>query len=102
MAAYIGADEQTLVNKLGVPDKQITVNGTEYLAYDARRVVSEPGVYLGGGYGPYAGPWFGGGFYPDVFDAAVPPRVVVYECETTFLLKSGKVVDFTLRGNDCG
>ncbi|NNM58180.1 hypothetical protein [Acidocella sp.] len=102
MAAYIGADEQTLVNQFGVPDKQITVNGTTYLAYEQRRAVSVPGAYLGGVYGPYAGPWFGGGFYPPVYDSMMPPRVLVYACETTFLLKGGKVVDFTLRGNDCG
>ena len=34
MAAYVGADTQTVVQKLGVPDKHISVNGdVQYLTY---------------------------------------------------------------------
>ena len=102
MAAYIGKSEQTLVQSLGVPDKQITVNGIEYLAYDRHREEVTPGAYLGGFYGPYGGPLYGGGFYPEVYDANFPPRVIFYACEITFMLKDGQVFDFTLRGNDCG
>jgi ABC-type glycerol-3-phosphate transport system substrate-binding protein len=93
MAAYIGADMQTLVQQLGVPNKQITVNGIQYVAYDEQRQVVVAGGYMGGWYGPN---WFyGGGYYP------YSPSVVTYGCETTFMLKNGKVVNFTLRGNDC-
>jgi hypothetical protein len=93
MAAYIGADMQTLVQQLGVPNKQITVNGTQYVAYITQRQVVVAGGYMGGWYGPN---WFyGGGYYP------YSPSVVVYGCETTFMLKGGRVVNFTLRGNDC-
>jgi hypothetical protein len=90
MAAYIGADSQTLVQDLGVPDKQIAVNGVEYFAYDRHHVDVIPGSYFGG-WGPFGGP----GFYD-------PPQVMEYSCETTFRLKGNKVSDFMLRGNDCG
>jgi hypothetical protein len=101
MSAYIGATSQTLVQNLGVPDKQITVNGIQYLAYDRHRTEFSPGVYLGGFDDPYAGAFYGGGFYPMVFDSGIPPQVIEYSCETTFLLKDDHVFNFTLRGNDC-
>ena len=90
MAAYIGANMQTLVQQLGVPDKQITVKGVQYVAYDHWHQELEPGWY-----GPHGGPFYGG-FYP-----GLPPQVMTYGCEVTFVLKDGRVVNFTLRGNDC-
>ena len=95
MAAYIGSNVQTLVQNLGVPDKQISVNGLEYLAYGQQHQVVVAGTYMGGWYGPWGGPFYGGGFYP------YSPGVYSYGCETTFMLKDNKVVNFTLRGNDC-
>jgi hypothetical protein len=100
MAAYIGASSQTLVQQLGVPDKQITVDGIQYLAYDRRRTVVSPGLAMGGGFGPYYGGPFGGGFYGGPAFVS-PPTVSVYSCETTFLVEKDHVVSFTLRGNDC-
>lgn len=105
MAAYTGASAQTLVQQLGVPDKQITVNGIQYFAYDRHRIDVEPGLI--GGFGPYGagfygGPFWGPGFGYPVFDAAIPPTVNELSCETTFMLKGDKVFNFTLRGNDCG
>jgi hypothetical protein len=96
MSAYIGATSQTLVQNLGVPDKQITINGIQYLAYDRHRTEVSPGFIDGGFYGPYyGGPFFGGPFFES------PPIVTDYSCETTFLLKDNHVFNFTLRGNDC-
>jgi hypothetical protein len=100
MAGYIGASSQTLVQQLGVPDKQITVDGNQYLAYDRSRTVVSPGLVTGGGFGPYFGGPFGGGFYGGPA-FVTPPSVNVYSCETTFLLEKDHVVSFTLRGNDC-
>jgi hypothetical protein len=96
MSAYIGATSQTLVQNLGVPDKQITVNGIQYLAYDRHRTVVSPGFYDGGYFGPYyGGPFFGGPFLVS------PPVATDFSCETTFMLKDDHVFNFTLRGNDC-
>lgn len=94
MAAYIGANMQTLVQQLGVPDKQISVNGVEYVAYGQQNQVVVANTYMGG-WGPYWGGPFGGGFYP------YSPGVYSYGCETTFMLRDNRVVNFTLRGNDC-
>jgi hypothetical protein len=100
MAAYIGDSTQSLVQNLGVPDKQITVNGVRYLAYVRHYQEIEPDdLAFGGGFGPYGG-FYGspyGGFYGDPF----PRQVNEYSCETTFLLKDDRVVSFSLRGNYC-
>ncbi len=96
MAAYIGDDAQALVQGLGVPDKQITTNGVQYLAYVQHSYAVQPDGYFG--YGPYGGPWYGRGYY--AYDAGLPD-VQVYYCEITFLLKNDKVLTFTLRGNYC-
>jgi len=100
MTAYIGADTQGLVQSLGVPDKQISVNGIDYLAYRVRYsadVAAYEDAYYGF-YGPYAGPsypiWLNG--------PGLSPTVPAWWCEVTFLLKDGHVFNFVLRGNDCG
>ncbi len=103
MASYTGASEQTLVQQLGVPDKQVTVGGLQYLAYDHRDIDFDPGI-VGplDGSGFYGGPFYGGGFGPGpFFDAGIPSRVHEIACETTFTLRDDKVISFTLRGDDC-
>jgi hypothetical protein len=101
MAGFTGSSAQTLVEHLGVPDKQITTNGTEYLAYNVRHSQElEPGFdgpvgpYFGRG---YYGAGFGGGFYNEDF----PRQINDYSCTATFALHDDRVVGFTLRGNDC-
>ncbi len=98
MAAYIGASAETLVQNMGVPDKQISLNGVQYMAYVHQQVTVMPSPVLIP-YGGYGGPFFGpyGGFY----GAPFPPSVTVWRCEITFLLHADKVVSFTLRGNAC-
>lgn len=95
MAAYIGAPEEKLVQSLGVPDKQITVNGVQYLAYVRRQTEVIPDTFAPW-YGPYWGPYYGP-FYSSGF----PVDVHVWSCEVTFVVKDGKVANFTLKGNDC-
>lgn len=99
MASYTGATEDQLIQKLGVPDKQITVNGIQYLAYDEHHLDVTPGFGAFGGFygGPFYGPYFGGPF----LDAGFPPTIDERGCETTFLLREGKVASFSFRGNDC-
>ncbi len=106
MAAYTGASAQTLVQDLGVPDKQISAGGVQYLAYNQHHTEITPGVGGFGGYGGL-GPFYGGPFYGDSLFAGglyggIPPQVVDYSCETTFMLRHDRVFGFTLRGNDCG
>ena len=98
MAAYIGAPEDHLIQSLGVPDKQISVNGVQYLAYVRQQTQIQPGAGFGyGGWGgPYWGPYYGGGFA-----FAGPQNVQVWSCETTFAVKEGHVADVTFKGNDC-
>jgi len=99
MAAYIGAPEDKLVQALGVPDKHITVNGVQYLAYVQGHAQVMPSDFAMGGpyWGPYWGPHYGPYYY-----AGLPQDVQVWSCEITFTLKDGKVTGFTLKGNDCG
>jgi len=98
MAAYTGDTKQALVTNLGVPDKQITVNGIDYLAYTVRSEQQiEPGDY---GFGGFDGRRFYG--YGAAWDAGFPRDVDTYTCNATFMLKDDRVYGFTLRGNDCG
>lgn len=99
MTAYVGAPEDKLVQALGVPDKHITVNGVDYLAYVRQRAQVEPDVAdigFGAWGGPYWGPYYGG-FY----DMGLPRDVQVWSCEITFTVKDSRVWDVALKGNDC-
>jgi hypothetical protein len=105
MAGYIGDNAQTLVQSLGVPDKQITAGGVEYLDYRVRHseLVEPDDFGLGGGLsGPiglgYADPLYFTGLY----DTGLPAQVNEWSCDATFMLKDDKVFNVTLRGNDCG
>ena len=99
LAVYIGSPESDLVQKLGVPGRQITVNDVTYLAYDVRHQEQlQPSGYV------WAGPAWGPGWGPYPYTIAQPmaPRdITVWACEATFVLVNGKVQSFTLRGNDC-
>ncbi len=100
MAAYTGASGETLVQDLGVPDKQISLNGVQYMAYVQQRTVVDPSPPLFIGYGGFGGPFWGpyaAGFY----GGGLPAGVTVWRCETTFKLQGDKVVGFKLHGNDC-
>jgi hypothetical protein len=90
MSVYIGADERTLVQQFGVPDKMATVNGVRYLAYNWQRVeVDNNGA-------PY------GWFFPSDFESGLYPRVINQQpCEMIFLLREHKVFNFAVRGRDC-
>ncbi len=99
MTAYIGMPEQNLVQALGVPDKQITVNGVSYLAYIRSEAQVEPnGAGLSYGYwgGPFWGPYYG-----SFIDTSLPQPLHVWSCETTFTVHDGRVADVAFKGNDC-
>jgi len=90
MTQYIGADEATLVQALGVPSRTFETGGIKFLAYDERRteVIPPPPGPFGWGYGY--------GWY-----SPFPATVVQYACETTFEVVAGRVRSFNLRGNAC-
>ncbi len=92
LSRFVGADEATLVQSMGVPTRTYTAGGIKFLAYDEQRTeyVPPPVWPYGWGYG-YG--WYGPGF---------APTVLRYGCETTFEVVEGRVRSFTLRGNACG
>jgi hypothetical protein len=92
MISFMGASESTLIQSLGVPDKQINVNGVSYFAYVRQRTqVLSTGPFWGG---PYWWPYGG-------FAGPVSSSVQVWSCETTFTIQNGKVVYVSFKGNDC-
>jgi hypothetical protein len=106
MATFIGSSGENLVQNLGVPDKEITLNGFQYLAYIRQQTTITPSapLFIGyGGFGPYGGPWGGpwGGPFGGYYGGAFPPSVNVWRCETTFMLQHDRVLSFSMRGNDC-
>jgi hypothetical protein len=97
MISYMGAPEETVVQSLGVPDKQITVNGTTYLAYIRQHAQVQPSPVVG--FGPWGGPY--GPYYGGFYGAALPSAIQVWSCETTFIIQGGHVANVTFKGNDC-
>ncbi len=97
MTAFIGARPEVLVQNLGVPDKQISVGGVDYLAYEQHHTEIIPG------FGPYDGfsPFGAGLFYGGPDFGGIPPQAVDLSCEITFMLKDDRVFNVVLRGNDC-
>ncbi|WP_298282873.1 hypothetical protein [Acidocella sp.] len=89
MRGYVGQPEQKLVQELGVPDKQIAVNGYEYLAYVRADTQFEPDI-SGPIWGPYGMPMMVG-----------PDDVVVWRCEITFAVQNAKVLGVAFKGNAC-
>lgn len=94
LAAYIGMPEASLVKALGVPARQIDVNGVKYLAYQVRYQAQSSPAMPPAFWGGYGGPGW-------AWSAPVPQSVQVWSCEATFALVDDKVQSFTLRGNDC-
>ncbi len=94
MTGYVGGAPDLLVQQLGVPDKQITVNGVQYFAYKRYDEAADTGFLLTG-FGPWAGP---GPFYG--IDTA-PGEQEVLACETTFSVRDNRVAGVTFRGDDC-
>jgi len=104
MTAYIGAPEDKLVQSLGVPDKQITVNGVSYLAYVRQQAQVQPSPVIGfGGFGPWGGGPYGwsGGYGGGFAAASFPSPIQVWSCETTFTVAGGHVANVSFKGNDC-
>jgi hypothetical protein len=94
MSAYIGGSPQTLVQQLGVPDKQITVGGTQYLAYVQH---DEDSAYPFGVSGGWGGP-----FFPHAYYYAAPVQTLgPVSCETTFTVQADKVTGVKFRGDEC-
>lgn len=92
MISYMGAPEATLIQTLGVPDKQITVGDATYLAYVRQRAQVQPSPVVGfGPWGPYGG--FGA--------MSLPAPVQVWSCETTFTVTAGHVANVSFKGNAC-
>ncbi|WP_297366795.1 hypothetical protein [Acidocella sp.] len=99
MTAFVGAPETRLVQDLGVPDKQISLNGYEYLAYVRARGQLVPGGGMAF-YQPWGGPYWGGYGGP-VLVEPMPQDMMVWRCEATFAVQNGKVLGVTFRGDDC-
>jgi hypothetical protein len=97
MSAYVGSSEANLVLSLGVPDKQVTVNGVKYLAYVRQQAQVES--YSGSWGGPWRGYW--GPYYAAYYNPGFPNNIYVWSCEVTFQVQNDKVYNVTLKGNYC-
>jgi len=94
MTAYIGSSPQTLVQQIGVPDKQITVGRVQYLAY----VHHEEDSLAAYNYVTLTP----GGYYPHPFyDIDLAPAEGPVDCETTFAVQADKITSVKFRGSDC-
>jgi hypothetical protein len=97
--ALVGKSETDLVRAYGVPVRTYATGGEKFLSYSMSRIETIPGDP---GFYPY-GFGFGYGYGFGGFGAVggFPPEIVQRDCTTTFELKDGIVLHWTLRGNDC-
>jgi hypothetical protein len=92
----VGASEDELIRRIGVPNRTAETGDRRFLAYEHRWTdfAAAPAWGIGTrAWGPGVGMGWGWGGY------AVP---VERSCEITFELAEGRVVRFTLRGGACG
>jgi hypothetical protein len=82
LAPLVGQSEQVLIQKFGVPDQQIHLNGHDYLAYTDLVSTFYPS-------GPVAVLYHGG------------YTVNFFQCQKTFDVVNGRVVGFSLHGHAC-
>ena len=95
----VGKSETDLLRAYGVPNRTYDASGHRFLAYSRSRIDSIPGS-PGFGYGGFGYGGFGyGGFGPGY--GGFGPEIVQRDCDTTFELAGGKVLSWSLRGNDC-
>jgi hypothetical protein len=94
MSAYVGSTPKILVQQLGVPDKQISVGGVQYLAY----VHHEEDALQDYNYIRLTP----GGYYPHPFyNVDLAPAEGPVDCETTFAVQADKITSVKFRGSDC-
>ena len=97
MNSLVGADEGTLIARMGVPDRSYVVDSAhKALAYTTvrERYVDGGGIGIcGGSYG-----------HPFGYSACrndFPRRIVNDSCEVTFLIGGDRVTAWQQRGNAC-
>lgn len=99
LGTLMGASEEDLVRRMGVPSRSYDTEGRKFLAYLERwsDPVVTPHVGFGGGFGHrgFHGAGLGYGFngYSQTIERF---------CETTFEVVRGKVAGYALRGSSCG
>jgi hypothetical protein len=87
--AFRGAREKSVIQFWGIPNKTYEADGYKYLTY-----FNHDAVYTHASYNTiYSGNYANTTGYSS--------RPVDLDCETTFILKNGKVKDYTYKGNDC-
>jgi len=105
VATFVNRTEAELVRELGVPNRTYEVEGSRFLAYSRSRVdVIDGGYRPGWGAPGWGGPGWGPGYGrrgwggPGWYD---PPVVRESSCETTFEVRDGRVIAWSVRGNAC-
>lgn len=104
MQQYQGASEAQLIDALGPPDNQYTVDNMKYLTYSKISQQSYPtggggsGISFGvgsGGYHRNTGTWVGQEFGDRT------TSVQTFRCDVFFAIRAKHVVKIGKRGNSC-
>jgi hypothetical protein len=98
MQRFQGATEAALIDALGPPDNQYTVEGVKYLSYSktSQYTYNNDAPNFGVGTGVYR---HGGGIWMDHDFGNSSTQV--YRCDVTFRIRKGIVDNIGRRGNDC-
>lgn len=90
--SWIGETESKLINEIGVPTSHYDLQGKKYILYSKTNTVLLPGQspsYYAAGSG-YTHPIGGSS-----------PIMVSFSCETTFIIQSGIIKAWKIKGNGC-
>lgn len=93
----IGMSEETLISRIGVPNRIYELNNKKYLVYIDSNTVYVPGY----GQNRYNINDYGYTTTASQVGYSTPGYYANYNCETTFIVESGAIIGFTFKGNAC-
>lgn len=92
---WIGAPEIALIRTWGTPVRTYDVGDITYITF------RDSSIYSTSGTSPsYQTSFYGHSAYTTAYGGS-SPSVHQLQCETTFGIHSGRVVDYTFQGNHC-
>ena len=92
---WIGAPEIALIRTWGTPIRTYEMSNITYITFRDSSIFSTPGTSPS-----YSTTFVGNSAYTTSY-GGISPSVVQLQCETTFGVRNGIVVDYTFQGNHC-
>ena len=92
---WIGAPEIALIRTWGTPVRMYEMNTIKYITFKDSSIFSTQGTLP-----HYTTTFYGNSAHTTAY-GGVSPMVVQLQCETTFGISNGIVIDYSFQGNHC-